>query len=353
MDNFGEGIISSIEIEKILKMGEALADKTSLGKKRDCYPINLFTINNTIKLFHESNKETFFYFLFYSLWNEALLNAKISVKIRIYFFEIILRICIQIFGIISSRRPGRYVGYRKCEQKPFVFFLPPNKLRRIILTLIAEIICCLQNDEFIGLDRAGSHVEENHIGTIRYLSKGNNTWETVSHAEARHEFICSESDHVFYQPQPKRLNVGGVALQKVEFDIEFEVSPQVISNALISTIYENVNNAQILSVFIKQLTMIAQRAPYKTLHVPASASNATILNRLISFNFTQPLRKTNFLELEKRYVDELLLNKQAINIIELSKLFNCNTNDVQLLIHQRIEILSKRSWLYNEDNAIF
>lgn len=122
LDNFGDGVINSIEIEKILKIGDALADKSSLGKMRDCYPLNLFTINNTIQLFYNSNKETFFYFLFYSLWNEVLLNFKISVKIRIYFFEILLRICIQIFSIIKARNPRRYVGYRKCEQKPFVFF---------------------------------------------------------------------------------------------------------------------------------------------------------------------------------------------------------------------------------------
>lgn len=129
------------------------------------------------------------------------------------------------------------------------------------------------------------------------------------------------------------------------------MSPQIISNVLISTIYNNSNNAKVLSIFIKQLTLIAQRAPYKTLHVPNSASNAIILNRLISF--TRPLRKHNFLELEKRFVDELLLNEQKFDIDELSKLFNCNANDIQLLIQHRIAILSKRNWNYYEDNAIF
>ena len=95
---------------------------------RDCYPLNLFTFSDAIKLFYNSNKETFFYFLIYSLWNESLLNTKFPVKLRIYFFEILLRLCIQIFVKISQRRPGKYVGYRKCDQKPFVFFLSPIKL---------------------------------------------------------------------------------------------------------------------------------------------------------------------------------------------------------------------------------
>lgn len=84
----------------------------------------------------------------------------------------------------------------------------------------------------------------------------------------------------------------------VEIDILFEIPPQFLSNALFSAIYENINNAQVLSVFIKQMTLIAERAPYRMFHVLASASNATIINRLISFNFTRHLRKPNFLELD-------------------------------------------------------
>lgn len=79
------------------------------------------------------------------------------------------------------------------------------------------------------------------------MSKGDNTREIVKHSEVQHQFIISESDHILYQPQPKILNVGGVKLKKVEFIIGFELSPQLISNALISTIYSNINNALILS----------------------------------------------------------------------------------------------------------
>lgn len=90
----------------------------------------------------------------------------------------------------------------------------------MILTLIGEIVCCLKGDANTVLDLLGSHVEENHIGTIRYLCKGNNCWENVKHQESRHEFICRESNVIFYKPQPKRLNVGGCQLKDTNLTVK-------------------------------------------------------------------------------------------------------------------------------------
>ena len=230
--------------------------------------------------------------------------------------------------------------------------MPPHKLKRACLTLVGQIIYCIRNDENTSLDRLGSHVEENNISTLRYLCKGDNNFENVKQQEARHEYICREYEYIFYKPQPKRLNVGGCPLKKVNFDIILEISPKNIPEAPISTMYKNVNQFQIISIFIKQLISISQKAPYQTFHMPSPASNATILNRLISYGFERSSKKTTFLELEKRYIDELLINKQNICSEDLTQLFNCTEEDLNKLIQTRIEILSKRDSTDQEDNAI-
>ena len=57
--------INSEAIEDILHLGSALTDRGSLAKLHDCYPINIFTIGNSIKIFYKSNPETFFFFFFF------------------------------------------------------------------------------------------------------------------------------------------------------------------------------------------------------------------------------------------------------------------------------------------------
>ena len=38
--------VNSFEINQILKLGEALTDRSNIGEMRDCYPIQIFIISN-------------------------------------------------------------------------------------------------------------------------------------------------------------------------------------------------------------------------------------------------------------------------------------------------------------------
>jgi hypothetical protein len=65
----------------------------------------------------------------------------------------------------------------------------------------------------LGLDRIGSHVEENYIEIIRQCCCSNNQAETVFRAVARLDFIKFRLPALVYRPQLSLLaNLGGVRI---------------------------------------------------------------------------------------------------------------------------------------------
>lgn len=109
-----EPILTS-EIEKILKLNKALTDKGSLAKLQDSYPLMLFTIGNALKVFYTAPFSSFFYILFFGLWNEAILNEKITLHTRLYYLETILFILLFFDKFLKETKMPEFVGFRKGE----------------------------------------------------------------------------------------------------------------------------------------------------------------------------------------------------------------------------------------------
>ena len=285
LDGVNHSIIAEL-IEEILNLGDALTDRSSLAKMRDCHPLNIFTISNSLKIFQKLEKDTFLFFILFSIWNECVLNMAFSIKLRIFLFEIILRIFIKVENYITNNTLGKFVGFKKSESKPFVFFVNPNKIKRVILTMLGQIAILLKKNPKIALDRAGSHVEENFIGTIRDLCNGDNQWTTVKHNLSRYEYILRYSENKFYKPQRKRANMGGIPINIDGFGINFLNNPKTISENLFNLMVHNNCSHDVIADFISKLEIIANNCPYRKVNVPSITSNGDILNRLVNLGIT-------------------------------------------------------------------
>lgn len=121
--------INSEAIEDILHLGSALTDRgsyssfSSLAKLHDCYPINIFTIGNSIKIFYESNPETFFFFIVLSFWNELLLNTNLSLYTRQYFLETIILIFIKFYSFFENNKIPETIALKKCSDGKSVLWI--------------------------------------------------------------------------------------------------------------------------------------------------------------------------------------------------------------------------------------
>ncbi|KAK8839168.1 hypothetical protein M9Y10_032095 [Tritrichomonas musculus] len=74
--------LSPDEIKMILDIGTTLDDLSTIGKMKDFYAINLFSLDNTINAYQSGNKQLFLYLLIYTLVLESFRNPIIEIETR-------------------------------------------------------------------------------------------------------------------------------------------------------------------------------------------------------------------------------------------------------------------------------
>lgn len=74
--------LSPDEIKMILNIGATSNDLSTIGKMKDFYAINLFSLKNTIKAYKSGNRQLFLYFLIYTLVMESFIYPVIEIETR-------------------------------------------------------------------------------------------------------------------------------------------------------------------------------------------------------------------------------------------------------------------------------
>ena len=164
-----ESIFSKESLETILHLGSVLNDSSSLGYMKDFYPIKLFSIENTLKLYQEQKYNEFIYFMPFSLWIEAIMSPTLTKKSRLYFLR-------KAFLIFYSF----LVQYQKVEFDQGITFNNTKKSKALCINSYNFIIRCLNTiiitysliieSDNIALDRIGSHPLENYYRHVRIMS---------------------------------------------------------------------------------------------------------------------------------------------------------------------------------------
>ena len=80
-------MINTFSISQFIDAADALFDNSSIGKMRDAYPLQLFTIKNSLILLNQYTKESFIYFVVFAFWSEAQLNEHIKPKTRVFLIN--------------------------------------------------------------------------------------------------------------------------------------------------------------------------------------------------------------------------------------------------------------------------
>ena len=75
----GDDYFTAEDMNGILNSGLALTDRTSLGKMRDIYPLQIFTLENVVILAEAKQWSMAFYLLSYALWVSSVRNPGLSL----------------------------------------------------------------------------------------------------------------------------------------------------------------------------------------------------------------------------------------------------------------------------------
>jgi hypothetical protein len=87
----------------------------------------------------------------------------------------------------------------------YVTFVSRKKLERFICTISGQLTGVALEDPDLGLDRIGSHIEENFIGNMRSICHGDDRIDNMKHQMARFKLARIEVESKI----AKRVNLKG------------------------------------------------------------------------------------------------------------------------------------------------
>ena len=161
--------------------GRSLTDKSHLGRMRDFYPLDIFTIQNVIVLLRNKAFPDAFYFLAHAL---------LSIVIRVPYFRMdfrmqLLSVAYDMFSYVYNdiikqitrdkkwiKVPQRY--RQDCE---YITFAEASTLERILCTITAYSSAFLLYSDELRTDSLGTHIVEQRIGQSR--RGGDCRWERI------------------------------------------------------------------------------------------------------------------------------------------------------------------------------
>jgi hypothetical protein len=161
-------------------------------------------------------------------------------------------------------------------------------MRRILITILAQIHAIRFHWDGLELDRVGSHIEKNHIGTIRHRCHHNHKHEKVFGAVLQMEFVKSLRPDLGFACQPSsRANLGGTRVTSSGYsNIPFE-SPVQLAGSLMRClslsarpIWPKVAPPDDIIHWMIDVTL---NAPSGAIPFCSAVSGAQIVSRLLSF----------------------------------------------------------------------
>jgi hypothetical protein len=229
------------------------------------------------------------YLLIYAIWEESLLRQEASMSMRLFMLRVVFYFMHEMHFAIHQLRGQRTlrVAEKKTAHSSYVTVATLSKLKRMILTVLGQVYAINFFPHRLGLDRIGSHVEENYIGTIRQRCCSNNQAETMFRAVARLAFVKPRLPALGYRPQlSSRANLGGVRMSEDGMSTQpAEVSPFQIVHSILCGLGHEIRRPDAGIVPFEQevqwILHLAVTPPPGSGHFCGDATVSQILTRLI------------------------------------------------------------------------
>lgn len=219
-----------------------LTDKSQLGRMRDFYPIELFTIRNVIILLKKKLFPDAFYFLPHAILLVVIRVPFLHLDFRMQLLSVAYGLFSHVYKDIMSMIDNDSEDCVKIPQRyragsDHITFAETTTLERILCTITAYASAFKSHKDNLRTDALGTHIVEQRIGQSR---KGCDCrWERMlsnfAHGAIRSLFL--ETDE-FEQYCRGRLKTGGCRLSDSADMRISEFDPSLVCRVLINSLSE-------------------------------------------------------------------------------------------------------------------
>ena len=215
--------------EELLQVGLALSDKSQIGKMRDYYPLELFTVSNVLKLLEAELYADAFFFAPHTLLLLAIRVPFFTLKFRLSLLGAAYLLFYEVYVDVSSEMPRSVqfspehstpkVTQRDTSESDMVTFAEVSALKRILCTLLAMGSALQIHPDNLRTDSLGTHIVEQKIGQGREDCDAR--WERILSRFSRNSLrtVCLELDGI-EMAVPGRLKTAGC---RVTSDADWEI----------------------------------------------------------------------------------------------------------------------------------
>ena len=215
-------IIALVELEplqRILKLGDALDDHSQLGRMRDVYVTQLFTLQNVCTLLEANYYAAALLFLPYSCLFTLLYCTNITNETRFFLAKLAYLCFSRLLDEAEKLTAGHSpIKHRFCAGAMAVTIAEPGFIKRMLHSCVSFGLGLTFGPNVVRLDAMGTHLVENAIGVAR--STANSTrYAAIISAFATAE-IRKELARKYKIPLhiPRRINDGGAKVNTLADD---------------------------------------------------------------------------------------------------------------------------------------
>jgi hypothetical protein len=201
------------DLESLLHLGRALSDRSSVGRMRDSYALQLFSIPNCLRCLSAGQMNEFMFLLPWALQEEVIRAPELSRKERLMKAVLSLKLLLHYFDLSSlPRAKGVTQRFSKAETEA-VTFAEDSVWPRILNSALALVLFVLQADEHWSFSRMGTHCLENFFGLVRRSSLGDDRSVTAMRVIVRASLVARTIHELKIVVKHRgRDNVGGVVI---------------------------------------------------------------------------------------------------------------------------------------------
>ena len=282
-------LVDAATLEKVLKLGDALTDRSQLGRMRDFYVTKLFSLQNVCKLLDSKNYAGALALLPYACVFTVLYATNLSLSARVFFiqlaYECFNKLLTEAVNLVAK---WPCVKHRFSSGCLAISIAEPTYIRRMMHTCLALGISQIFGPRNLRLAALGTHTIENAIGIARSISNSTK-YESICSAFATAELRKQLAEkHGIRLHIPKRVNDGGAKIDTLSghgIELPETWDPRDIASTFVECCREATRQAaeEEMVQFAAELSLIRLKLDVKELCETSEVANALIVQRNYKF----------------------------------------------------------------------
>ena len=175
--------VSVDKVCRVLKPSMALRDRSQLGRMRDYYPLELFTLQNVLTLLEYGLFADALYFMPFTIMLLVVRVPFLRMDFRLRLTNLAFLLFQEMFFDVrchkeapQDKNPGK-ITQRAYAASDMVTFAETRTLERILCTIISYTCAFQLTPEHLRTDALGTHIVEQMIGNGRH--GGDPRWERI------------------------------------------------------------------------------------------------------------------------------------------------------------------------------